>query len=77
MPPILRSFIKRIEFEPGQVTIDYTIPLPTEKDGAIEREVLSIKQTGSAGRTRTYDQAVNSRPLYRWATAERQTKYKV
>jgi site-specific DNA recombinase len=61
----LRSFIKRIEFEPGQVAIEYTIPLPTEKDEAIEREVLSIEQTGSAGRTRTYDQAVNSRPLYR------------
>ena len=31
----------------------------TEKDGEMELEVLSIKQTGSAGRTRTYDQAVN------------------
>ena len=61
----LRSFIKRIEFESGQVAIEYTIPLPTEKDEAIEREVLSTKQIGSAGRTRTYDQAVNSRPLYR------------
>ena len=25
---------------------------------------------GSRGRTRTYDQAVNSRPLYHWATRE-------
>jgi hypothetical protein len=28
----LRSFIKRIELETGQVAIDYTISMPVEKD---------------------------------------------
>ena len=61
----LRSFIKRIDFDPTRVAIEYTVPMPAEKDRTSEREVLSIEQIGSAGRTRTYDQAVNSRPLYR------------
>ncbi len=61
----LRSFIKRIDFDPTRVAIEYTVPMPAEKNRTSEREVLSIEQIGSAGRTRTYDQAVNSRPLYR------------
>jgi site-specific DNA recombinase len=61
----LRSFIRKIDFEPGHVAIDYTIPMPIEKDRTSAREVLSIKQRGSGGWTRTSDQAVNSRPLYR------------
>ena len=60
----LMSFIKRIDFEPGQIAIDYTIPMPVEKDKASEREVLSIRRLGSPGRIRTYNQAVNSRLLY-------------
>ena len=31
--------------------------------GGVKQTVKN--ETGSAGRTRTYDQAVNSRPLYR------------
>ena len=54
----LRSFIKRIEFEPGQVAIDYTIPMPIEKDRTSEREVLPIERLGSPSRTRTYNLAV-------------------
>lgn len=42
----LRSFIKRVGFEPGQVIIDYTIPIPAEKGKAFEREVLSIGLNG-------------------------------
>jgi len=42
----LRSFIKRIDFEPGQVAINYTIPMPVEKGKTSEREVLSIEQNG-------------------------------
>ena len=61
----LRSFIKRIEFEPGQVAIEYTIPMPIEKDRTSEREVLSFERLGSPSRIRTCDLAVNSRPLYR------------
>jgi hypothetical protein len=38
----LRSFIKTIEFEPGQVAIDYVIPMPLEReDRTSQREVLS------------------------------------
>jgi site-specific DNA recombinase len=51
----LRSFISRIEFEPGQVAINYIIPLPVEKDRTSEREVLSIRRLGSAYRIRTGD----------------------
>ena len=29
---------------------------------------IQIGRSGSQGRTRTYDQSVNSRPLYHWAT---------
>ena len=62
----LRSFIKTIEFEPGQVAIDYVIPMPIEgeKDKTSEREVLSFDRLGSPSRIRTYNLAVNSRPLY-------------
>ena len=61
----LRSFIKKIEFEPGQVTIDYTIPMPIDKNRASEREVLSTDKIGSPSWIRTNNLAVNSRPLYR------------
>jgi hypothetical protein len=36
----LRSFIKKINFEPGHVAIDHAIPMPVEKDRTSEREVL-------------------------------------
>ena len=51
----LRSFIKRIDFEPGQVAINYTIPMPVEKGKTSEREVLSIEQSGGPFWTRTRD----------------------
>lgn len=60
----LKSFIKRIELNEPKITIGYTVPLPI--DGlTITKEVLRIDSLGSRGRTRTYDQTVNSRPLYR------------
>ena len=43
----LRSFIRRIDLGPGQVVIEYTIPLPAEKDRTSEREILSIERLGS------------------------------
>jgi hypothetical protein len=49
----LRSFIKRIEFEPGQVKVNYTIPMPIKTDKTCEREVLSIEP--SSGATCTID----------------------
>ena len=61
----LRSFVKRVEFTLPQVAIDYTIPLPIEGGLTISKEVLRINKSGSPGRIRTYDLAVNSRPLYR------------
>lgn len=51
----LRSFVKRIEFEPGQVAISYTIPLPIENDVSSEHEVLSIGYSGEPRGARTPD----------------------
>ena len=59
----LRSFVKRIELSEPQVAIDYTVPLPIS-GLTTTREVLRIGKLGSPGRIRTYNQAVNSRPLY-------------
>ena len=61
----LRSFVSRVDFTPPQVAINYTIPLPLAHGLTSSREVLRIDQSGSRGRIRTYDLAVNSRPLYR------------
>jgi hypothetical protein len=53
------SFNKRIEFEPRQIAIDYTIPMPIEKDITSEREVLSINRLGSPfwtkGKTKIFE----------------------
>lgn len=43
----LRSFVKRIEVNPQTVTIDYTIPLPLEKNRTSTKEVLYINSLGS------------------------------
>ena len=48
-----RSFIKGIDFEPGKVAINYTIPLPVGKGRTLDREVLSIGASGEPGGTRT------------------------
>ena len=47
------------------LAIDYTVPLPHEEGLTSRKEVLRINKSGSPGRIRTYDLAVNSRPLYR------------
>ena len=59
----LRSFIKRVEVNPRQVVIDYTIPLSTKKVEPLAREVLPFEYSGSPGRTRTCNLVVNSHPL--------------
>ena len=51
----LRRFIKRMEFKPEGVVLDYTIPVPVGKNRTSTREVLYIKQDGSAYRIRTGD----------------------
>ncbi len=61
----LRSFIKRIEFEPGQVKVNYTIPMPIKTDKTCEREVLSIEQSGGADGIRTHYLLTASQTLSR------------
>ena len=61
----LRSFVKRIEVNLPDVTIDYTIPLESKKVEPLAREVLPFAQNGSPGRTRTCGTVVNSHLLYR------------
>ena len=46
---LLRSFIKRIEVGSDKVAVDYTLPLPPQKEGASAREVLCINKNGSGG----------------------------
>jgi len=57
---ILRSFIKRIDFNTDQVAIKYTIPMPVAKDRISRSEVLSIGTCGEPCRTRTYDTLIKS-----------------
>lgn len=43
----IRSFIKRIEVDYPEATIEYTVPVPTKiKDRTSTKEVLSLKQNG-------------------------------
>ena len=60
----LGSFIRRVDFSKEQVGIEYTVPIPIGNGSTKMTEVLPVRGVGSAGRTRTYDQSVNSRPLY-------------
>ena len=60
----LGTFIRRIDFTKEQVGIQYTVPVPIGNGLTEMTEVLPVRGVGSAGRTRTYDQSVNSRPLY-------------
>ena len=43
---ILKSFIKKIDYEPKQVTISYTTPLPVGKNNTAMEEVLSMEPCG-------------------------------
>ncbi len=49
----LRRFVKRVEINPKGFVLDYTIPVPVDKNRTSTREVLYIKQDGSAYRIRT------------------------
>ena len=60
----LGTFIRRVDFNKEQVGIQYTVPVPIGNGLTKMTEVLPVRGVGSAGRTRTYDQSVNSRPLY-------------
>jgi site-specific DNA recombinase len=51
----LRRFVKRVEINPKGIALDYTIPLPLEKNRTSTREVLCINKDGSGGWIRTND----------------------
>ena len=64
----LRSFIQSLDVAETDLTITYTIPIDTPDNGEGVTENASVPpiiKVGSPGRIRTYDLAVNSRPLYR------------
>ncbi len=52
--------MKRAEINPKGVVLDYTIPLPLEKNRTSTREVLCINKDGSGGWIRTNDLRVMS-----------------
>ena len=51
----LRQFVKRVEINPDGIVMDYTVPVPVEKNRTSTREVLYINQDGSAYGIRTRD----------------------
>ena len=51
----LRRFVKRVEINPKGFVLDYTIPVPIDKNRTSTREVLYIEQLGSAYGIRTRD----------------------
>ena len=51
----LRRFVKRLEINPEGFVMDYTIPIPVDKNRTSTREVLYINKDGSAYRVRTGD----------------------
>ena len=59
----LSSFIKKVELDEPQVVISYTMPILLN-GLTTKEEVLRIDKIGSPSRIRTYNLAVNSRPLY-------------
>ena len=64
----LQSFVKSVEVGQDDLRVLYNIPMSKAKhsNGLTEESaVLSTVQVGSPSRIRTYDLAVNSRPLYR------------
>ena len=60
----MRSFVKRIDFEPRQVAISYTIPMPIGNDVSSEHEVLSIGYSGEPLGVRTPDNRLKRAVLY-------------
>ena len=61
----LVSFVRRVEFDRQQVRIEYTTPVTLANELTARSEVPHGGSVGSPSRIRTYDLAVNSRPLYR------------
>ena len=61
----LRSFVNSIDFKPGQVAINYTIPMLIEKGTTSEREVLPMEYSGEPPGFRTLNLLIKSQLLYR------------
>lgn len=59
----LRSFVKRIEVNKGQVTIDYRLPLPQSGKANEPSAVLPTVTFGGPGGTRTHDLLTASQTL--------------
>ena len=59
------SFVRRVDFAKRRVGIEYTMPSLPDYELTGGAEVPNTRADGSPGRIRTYDLAVNSRPLYR------------
>ncbi len=59
----IRSFIKKINIDYPEATIEYTIPLNAKSKNP-SKEVLASALNGSPGRTRTCDKVINSHLLY-------------
>jgi hypothetical protein len=60
----------RVQIPPPATNLSFVIPSAVEKSLTAQQEngrrvdLPSVAQAGSSGRIRTYDQSVNSRPLY-------------
>ena len=59
----LRSFIKRIDYQPNQVAISYTIPMPVGQDKMALEEVLSMEPNGRPCRSRTCDTLIKKQTM--------------
>ena len=61
----IRSFVKKIVVNQSKIKIEYNLPIISKIDRTSTKEVLSMVQSGSSGRIRTYNPPVNSRMLHR------------
>jgi site-specific DNA recombinase len=61
---ILRSFIKRIDYEPKKLAISYTIPLPVTSNRLAIEEVLCMEPSGEPPESRTLNLLIKSQLLY-------------
>ena len=56
----LRSFVKRIDYEPNGIKISYTLPMRMESDQLVSKEVLSMESNGEPCGSRTHDHMIKS-----------------
>ena len=61
----LKSFVKRIFWADPEITVEYTLPMPTARLKPWPEDVVHIETVGGTAWIRTRDQSVMSRPLCR------------